>query len=385
MPRPIKVAFLVVDDRFAKLEPFPRFGAAPTALLNGFEALGDELEIHVISCTMSLQTQPQKIAKNIWFHGPMVQKSGFLRTLHAGCILAVRRIIHEIQPDLIHAQGTERWCAVAGVFNKIPKVLTIHGNLEAIDPLVRMHPRLYWKLQTWLQKLTLPRYDGVFCNSSYTEAHLSSRAKHTWKVPNPIRAEFFKIPASVNLSKERVVLLNVGVFQPRKRQLRLLQLAKELWRGGTKVTFRFVGALSSDAYSNECRILLDEGEKYGFAEYGGLKTAAELVEEMDRAHAMIHCPKEEAFGLVVGEGLARGMKIFGTAVGGILDITEGMKSCTLHEMDDWHGMAISIQQWVEEGSPKFTENIRIVRDRYSPQVIAGKHLEIYRELLGGAS
>lgn len=382
MKPPIKVAFIVVDDRFTKIEAVPRFGAAPTALLKGFESFADELEIHVVCCTMGDQPQPEKIGQNLWFHGRRVSKAGFLRTLHSGCILAVRRMIQEIQPDLIHAQGTERWCAVTGMFSSLPKVLTIHGNLEVIDPIVRPKPRAYWKLQTLLQKAAVPTYDGVFCNSAYTEEHLSRTAKHTWLVANPLRAEFFDLPPAPRANGGKITLLNVGLFQARKRQYRLLQLAKELWEAGVPIRFRFIGGLGDDNYGRSCRSLLEEGERLGFAEYVGMKSATELVAEMDRAHALIHCPEEEAFGLVVGEGLARGLKFFGTSVGGIRDITEGLQSCSLHGMEDWQGVAASIKDWVKNGAPRIPENIEIMRQRYSPKVIARRHLEIYRELLG---
>lgn len=380
----IKVAFIVVDDRFSTPSPVPRFGAAPSAVLHGLSKLPDDVEVHVICCTMGQPANPTKIADNIWFHPVDVPKAGFLRTLHSGCILAVRRALGEIKPDVVHAQGSERWCAVSGMFNHLPKLLTIHGNLEVIDPVIRSKPRAYWKLQTLLQKLAVPAYDGVFCNSAYTEEHLRPSARRTWLVPNPLRSEFFDIPHTSYPTGATVTILNVGLFQARKRQKNLLELAKELWHAGYPVVFRFIGRLGNDEYCLHCRALLDEGERLGYAEYGGMKTEPELVDEMDRAQAMIHCPVEEAFGLVVGEGLSRGLKFFGTAVGGIIDITSGLEACSLHEMEDWKGLAASITGWMRDGAPRVPANITIMRDRYSPEVIARRHLEIYRNLLGQA-
>jgi hypothetical protein len=77
MSRPLKIAFLTVDDRFTSIEELPRFGAAPTALLQGFEALGDEIELHVVCCTMGRQPSPAKLAPNVWYHGRPVPKDGY--------------------------------------------------------------------------------------------------------------------------------------------------------------------------------------------------------------------------------------------------------------------------------------------------------------------
>jgi glycosyltransferase involved in cell wall biosynthesis len=379
MKRPLKVAFVVVDDRFTSVEPLPRFGPAPTAVLSGFEEFPEELEVHVVCCTMGEQPAPARIGKHLHYHGAAVPKIGFLRTLHSGCIREVRRMVAAIRPDIVHAQGTERWCAVSAAWLPYPKVLTIHGNLAAIDPVMKMKPRSYWKLQTLLQKVSLPRFDGVFCNSDYTQSELAGSARRTWRVDNPLRTAFFDPPVAD--AAERIVILNVGLFQARKRQRELLMLAKRLWEAGVPVCFRFIGVMPDDEYTRECRRMIEEGEKHGYAEYGGVKTVDELVVEMDRARAAIHCPEEEAFGLVVAEAIARGLRFFGSAVGGINDITSGVPGCVLHAKDDWDGMAASIKSWVEAGAERNPAGVETMKERYSPRAIAGKHLEIYRELL----
>jgi glycosyltransferase involved in cell wall biosynthesis len=375
----MKIVILVVDDRFGAREPKPRFGAAFTALLAGFDACSAPFELHVVSCTLLEETETLKLSDKIWFHGIPVPKRGYLRSLHMGCLFAVKRAIREIQPDIVHAQGTERWCAVASMWLREAKVLTIHGNLVVIDKSIRSKPRLYWKLQTLLQRISLPRFDGVFCNSDYTEFCLKPSAKKTWRVDNPIRQDFF-MPRIEPVPSGRPVLVNVGIFQERKRQLELLYLAKRLHQQGVEVIFRFIGQLANDDYGRQCRILLDEGTQAGYAQYMGMRTSAELVAEMDRAHGMIHCPSEEAFGLVVAEGLSRGLKFFGSAVGGIKDITKGVPGCELLHPDDWAGVASAITSWIKNGAPRQPDAVPFMAERYAPEVIARRHLEIYREL-----
>ena len=177
--RPLKVAFVVVDDRFTRGGPVPFFGAAPTALLQGFEQLAGEVEVHVVCCTMGNHPKPEKLGKNIWFHAESVPEWGYLYSLHRGCHRAVRKMIDKIQPDIVHAQGTERWCAITVSKLPYPKVLTIHGFLRMIDPLMKMKPRWYWKTQTLLERLAIPRFDGVVAITSYTAKNAADiAAKH---------------------------------------------------------------------------------------------------------------------------------------------------------------------------------------------------------------
>ncbi len=381
MSRTLKVAFVVVDDRFTKSGLEPLFGAAPTALLQGFEELDGDVEVHVVCCTMGHHPKPDKIGKNIWFHSESVPKWGFLRTLHSGCIRSVNRMISRIDPDIVHAQGTERWCAISTAFLSLPKILTIHGNLEEIDPQYKPKPRPYWKLQTLLQKISVPKFDGVFCNSDYTEQCMRKRARKTWRVDNPIRAQFFSPPSPEPPGVATPVILNIGIFQVRKRQLEILHLAKKIHTAGGSLRFRFIGKLSTDPYGVACQELLQEGERLGYAEYAGTMTPEELIREMDQASGFVHCPSEEAFGLVVAESLARGLKFFGTSVGGIKDITRNVPGCELFGLDDWEGTFASIMSWLQEGAPRQPGAMPSMAERYTPKVIAMQHMDIYREVL----
>jgi len=130
----LKVALLVTDER----EPFkkydmtePYFLPAPESLLQGFVNLPG-LELHIVSCIQERpRSSPAKLAENIWFHTVHVPKLGWMRTLYQGCVRGVRRKLKEIRPDIVHAQGTERECAISAVLSGFPNVLTLHGVMRA--------------------------------------------------------------------------------------------------------------------------------------------------------------------------------------------------------------------------------------------------------------
>src|SRR6266436_5655642 len=141
----VKIAVITTDNR----EPHkkydasaPYFGTAPEALLQGFAQL-KEPEVHIISCTRQPVRSPDKLADNIWFHSLLVPKIGWMRTAFQGCIRAVRRKLREIQPSLVHGQGTESDCSISAIFSGFPNVLTIHGNMRLISRLNRAKPFSY--------------------------------------------------------------------------------------------------------------------------------------------------------------------------------------------------------------------------------------------------
>ncbi|MDE0836997.1 MAG: glycosyltransferase family 4 protein [Akkermansiaceae bacterium] len=380
----IRLAFIVVDDRFGVAEEAPRFGPAATAVLNGFAAMEDQLDVHVICCTLGELPSPTKLAPNIWFHSRALKKNDFLRSLHWGCIKAAKEMLAEIQPDIVHAQGTERWCAVAGLQFSGPKVLTIHGNLGDLNKGFTMRPRLYWGIQTLMHHFAVPRYDGVACVSNHVVDGIRNIAKKTWLIPNAIRPIFFKTPRTAARRSDRIVFLNIGVFAPWKRQDKILELAKQVWTKDKRAVFRFIGFLGPNEFGRKCMPLIEEGERLGFVELTGLKSPSEIIEELDAAHAMVHCPTEETFGLVVAEALSRDLKFFGSAIGGVKDITAGVPGCVLKSRDDWAGLESAILTWLSENAPMPSGSGEIIATRYAPEVAAHNHLAMYHELLEAA-
>jgi glycosyltransferase involved in cell wall biosynthesis len=381
----MKIALLTTDNREHDRDystPEPRFGTAPTALLQGFARL-PETEIHVISCTQQPLQSPEKIAPNIFYHSLLVPKLGWMRTLYQGCIRATRKKLREIRPDIVHGQGTERDCAVSAVFSGFPNVLTIHGNMKGVAEFYRSRIGSFQWLAAKLETPALGKTGGVLCNSAYTEKLVAPRARRVWRVPNAIRQVFFEPPP--RLARGALpILLNVGAVEPRKRQVEILALARRLWQRGLGFELQFAGVTAArTAYGAEFLRQLAAAEKDGYARHLGLLSTNELIAVFDRASALVHFPGEEAFGLVVAEALARNLKFFGAAVGGIVDITTGVEGAELFSETDWPGLENTVAQWLLADCPRPRGAATVMHQRYAPEIIARRHLEIYREVLGG--
>ena len=379
----MKIAILTTDSRehFRDYSnPTPWFGAAPEALLQGFAQLPD-VEVHVVSCTQQPLKSPEKIASNIFYHGLLVPKSGWLRTLYQGCIRATRKKLQELKPDIVHGQGTERDCALSAIFSGFPNILTIHGNLAELSRLFRLPVGSFFWLAGILENFTLRRTSGVFCNSTYTENLVRPRAPKTWPVPNALRLPFFEAP--VAHGQRKPVLLNIGMLEPRKQQVQMLKLAGNLWRRGLRFEFQFAGYFNPRRdYDAVFARELAVAEKAGYARHLGMLATQQLISVMDSAVALIHAPAEEAFGLVVAEAMARNLKFFGFATGGVVDIASGVEGAELLPPSDWPMLEEAIARWITAGCPRPMMAAETMRERYHPLVIARRHVEIYREVLG---
>jgi glycosyltransferase involved in cell wall biosynthesis len=381
----MKVAFLTTDSRehFKDYSnPKPYFGAAPEALIEGFKQLPAEIEVHVISCLQKEPiSSPAKLADNIYYHQLLVPNIGWLKTGYQGCIRRVRRRLQKIGPDIVHGQGTERDCAVSAVFSGYPNVITIHGNMAELARLQKASIGSFYWIQGRIETVCLRRSRGVFCNSLYTRDLVAPRANQCWLVPNAIRPTFLTSSSEIyNISK--LTLLNVGVISPRKRQVELLELAHEMFNEGTVLRWRFVGSCDPHSeYGSRFLQLMERAKACGYAEYIGELTCDQLVLAMDQAHALVHFPYEEAFGLVAPEALARGLFVFSSDVGGLRDILNRSNSARLIQSDDFGALKTAIASWAKEDRggrrPGPTPSVVL---QYSPRSIALAHLRIYNSV-----
>jgi glycosyltransferase involved in cell wall biosynthesis len=240
--------------------------------------------------------------------------------------------------------------------------------------------RLYGTLASLLEGHALARTNGVLCNSAYTKGLVHYRARKTWLVPNPIRTPFFQKSLCDPIT-DAPILLNVGLVTPRKRQLEILRGIRSLRRMGHVFKIVFCGGLSEDTeYGRQFTLELKAAEKEGFADFAGFLNVQDLVKLMDRSSGFIHYPSEEAFGLVVAEALARGLKFFGANLGGICDIVSDIPGTELH--DTMESLCTGVSKWLADGAPRHPHAAAEIERRYHPQVIANRHIQIYREILG---
>jgi glycosyltransferase involved in cell wall biosynthesis len=376
----LKIAFLTTDSRehFQEYQKdTPYFGTAPAALLEGFKDIG-EPEVHVISGSQTRMSSPAKLATNIWFHGFTVPKWGWLRTGYSGCILAVRNILAGIQPDLIHAQGTERDCAMTAAFCRRPKVLTIHGNCRAIAQFRQSRPFSYWWLQARLEQFCLPRFDGVVCISKYTKEWVSSLAKRTWLLPNAVDPSFFDIQPQKPAS--RPVILVVANVDARKNQIGLIHSLDNL----SKQHFfdvRFFGKCGEDPYGQEFRRLL---QARSWCIWGGMLDRDRLRNEFTKATAVMLPTWEDNCPMVVLEAQAAGVPVIASNVGGVPDLVQDGRTGLLTDPARPETMSKALARLL--GDPTLAKQLAEegrsqAKARFHPKVIAEKHLEIYREII----
>ena len=418
MKQVLRIAILTTDARGAMGFPnddLPNFGTAIRSLLEGFEMLGgygetdkeslgkpriryQELgtvppfEIHVISCTQQIMASPEKLASNIWFHSLHVPKAGWLRSGYLGCVLAVRKKLREIKPDLVHAQGTERDCAISAILSPYPKVLTIHGNLRLIKKQMGFKPFTAMWLQSYLEGLVVPLFDGVICITNYTRKAVEHEVPKTWVVPNAVEPSFLELgqqrfsdnssrPSTLDSRPRCPVILCVANIDPRKNQNEFIKALDPLAK---KISFevRFFGGCGTSEYAHEFRKLV---ASRSWCHYGGMLGREELKTQFEQADMLALPTHEDNCPMVVLEAQAAGVPVIASNVGGVPDLVEDEVTGLLVNPENPETFCTAVEKLIINNAP-FKEKLALsalqkAGAKYHPRIIAGKHLEIYKEIV----
>jgi glycosyltransferase involved in cell wall biosynthesis len=376
------VVQIIPDDRdvYKRYDlPAPVFGSAPTALLQGFAELGNEVEVHVVSCVRRDLPAPRQLAGNIYFH-QLVVRRGAARTVYVEHITRVRRELRKIGPQIVHGQGTETYAGICAAWSGFTNCITIHGNMRQVARKLRFQPFPYMHIVAASEWMALQKTHSVFCNSRYT-AECAKTLNHSCAyIKNAVRKEFFDL-AQARTSGE-VVLLCAGTVVSYKNQIALMEALDPI-AGNMPLRLVFAGGLAVGEYGKRFTEMVAARK---WCEHRGRVTSEELKELLASASALVHPTLEDSFGLVVAEAQALGVPVIASSIGGIPDLVEDQETGLLIDPNN----AQDIQERIGDLSNaplvrRITEQAHLfARKEYLPQIVASHHMECYRALLGRA-
>jgi glycosyltransferase involved in cell wall biosynthesis len=384
MIRPLRVALLTTESREYYKDygnPQPYFGTAPDALLQGF-AETSGVAVEVISCVRRPFESPVQLAPNIRYHAVLVPKIGWMSTGYQGCIRAVRRKLRELQPDIVHGQGTERDCAVTAVFSGYPNVLTIHGNMRRVAKVNRARPFSYAWLNAHLETWTIPRSDGVVCITHYTQEAIRNLARQTWVVPNAVDSRYL---AAKPARESPPLILCVGYISHLKNQVPFIRALDEL-AARRPLRVVFLGHTTpGEPAGDEFKAIIQSRpwcEHPGFADRDALRGWLERASVLALPSLEDNCP------MTVLEAMAAGTPVLAAKVGGLPDLVEDGVSGVFCDPLDPSSMRAGLARVLDD--PALADAIAATARtqamaRFQPTVIARRHVEVYREVLHGRS
>jgi glycosyltransferase involved in cell wall biosynthesis len=376
----MKIVQITTDSRehFKQYSlPEPYFGTAPHGLLRGFEQIPDH-EIHVISCSHQPTHAPEKIAQNIWFHQPIVGNYGWGKSLFSGCVLACRRLIAKIQPDIVHGQGTEKECALAAMLSGVTNVVTLHGNMRIHASRPEHNRSLYYKTVAFLEGLVLRHTDAVVAVSSFTKKLVSKETKRCVLIPNAVDPTYFEIKPDCPIIPR---FLFVGTIAPHKNPIGLIEACEPLLRS-RRCEIAIAG--SGNMQSAYGRSFNDLVESIPGVTLLGFLDREDLKKEYQRSTALIHPTFEDNCPMTVIEAMACGLPVLASAIGGVPDLVQHGMTGILFDPTRPCDILDAVDQLIHNpdiGKEMGSRAKEVAHERFHPLKVAQCHISLYEELI----
>jgi len=378
----MRVALITTDNRedrrdYAAASPW--FGNAVQALLDGFAEWPDEIQIDVISCARVRLPSPLQLAPNIIFHSVYVPSWAWLKTAYIGNILAVRRLLATLRPDLVHGQGTERDCALCAVFSGRPNMITIHGNMRRLALLNRAPSWSFSGITAALEGVAVRFADGVICLTEHTLSQVKTAARRVWRIPNAIRTT--TQPPNQGVRTPEPVILLVGDLVPHKHQLAFLEAITPL---RSEYPFRIAIHGKADPSDSYAASVLQFADRHPWCEYKGFSGHDELETAYAESSFLAHPSLEENMPMVVLEAMATGLPVAANRVGGIPDLIRHGETGLLFDMSQPDSVRQAMRElFMDTGlGRRLASGAREAAfTLHRPAIIARLHLEAYGSLV----
>jgi len=335
------------------------------------------LRLHIIALRKQFRRSLSFELDNAMFHCVRVPGGFRAPSLFWWDTIEVSRILRKIQPDLVHAWGSENGAASIATRLGYPSVVTMQGIMGWMKELGVAGA--YQKFAAVLEHSALRRLRHVSAESSFAIQYLGARypnlrLQQIEHAPNWL---FHSTPRHPQLSPRRFI--NVGTLSHAKGTDVLLAALDRLC-GTMEFELVIVGGASQeamDAYRRSCSAKL--WERIVFRNH---LTPEQLALELSRSALMIYPSRADNSPNAVKEAVAAGLPVVASAVGGIVDYVLPGENGFLFPPGDVEGCVRSIQQ----ACGQETLGMGIVpphvlsplRAHLSPRTMAGKFLSLYQ-------
>jgi N-acetylglucosaminyl-diphospho-decaprenol L-rhamnosyltransferase len=218
----------------------------------------------------------------------------------------LRRLVRDLEPELVIAWGMRSALATLGVARNVPLAADHHDFLPgpAIAALVR---------------LALRRFDVVTVPSRAVAADLGGEAEHVRVIHPGVDVERL---AAVAVPGDLSTVVTVGAMTGWKRPDLALEILARARRTRPELHLRLVGPeiTREPRLREQLRARTAQPDLAGAVTFVG--AVDEIETELARAGCLLHCADREPFGIVLAEALAAGRPVVAPDAAGPREIVE---------------------------------------------------------------
>lgn len=358
----------------------------------------EDLDLHVITCQGGVHDHQ----RSTWLGQPLhvCRRTRFGRvTFHARAVASIRRVLTEIRPDIVHAQGIGLY-TLAALAYPCPHVATVHGIAFREAKFSRgLAGFLRGLLDKFYEKYCLARLKNLISINPYVEQELVNIGGfkgRVFSIPNPVDERFFGHrcqPASDDsaacgsdrVTVEAPIVLFSGKVIPRKALLILLQALVQVREKVPSVTLRVAGPTDVDReYFKTCQRFVAEHGLDGRVSFLGSLSLEEMVREYERCAVVAMPSEQETAPVAIAEAMAVGRPVVATRACGMPYMIEDGRSGLLVGYGDVSGWAEALGTVLANPGLRRAMGVRgyeLAVARFHPRQVAEATRDAYYEIL----
>ena len=279
------------------------------------------LELHVVSFVRGLNHAVRRTVGAVQVdHLPGSPRLGYL-TRHARERKSLREVIRTRRPDVVHAQetGSSGYVCLRSA-QGVPVLVTVHGiareEVKYFSGVERLRASIF---SVAVQRYCIRHARYLLQSTRYPEAYFGSEIQgRIWEIGNPISDRFFSIDSTPEAGR----ILFVGALIERKRLLDLVEAMPRILATVPNAHVRVAGGGRDGRYVTKVRERLRSLGLDDRVRLLGSLSGEKLLGEFQSASVLVLPSAQETSPLAIGEGMAAGLPVVATRVGGVSDLVE---------------------------------------------------------------
>lgn len=258
----------------------------------------------------------------------------------------IRKKIIEVNPELVHCQGTftPYSLAAVSVCNRFPTVLTVHGIIAKESRYLWQSRRfrfVYEIIYPEIERFVLSKIPNIIVVSGYGKIAIKRVTRSNIHViPNGVDNTFFDV---TNQEVENRLLF-VGLIHPSKGILDLLKAIKEVKKSIPTIRLHIVGPIVDETYFVRLKGYANRNDMARNIVFRGPLIGEDLKKEYGECSIFVLPSKIEIQPIVLLEAMASCKPVIAANVGGIPSKVKNGRTGYLVESGDISALADRIIQ-----------------------------------------
>lgn len=351
-----------------------------------------EVELHILSQRSNIAAPFDCFQENIYFHFlkngstfPFLPV-GYSRIIPYDIFTGFKKDrkmllnkIREIDPDIIHAHGTETPYSIATVESGYPHLISLQG---IISELVKLTPNSRFRKLAQLEREVLKKGKNFVAKTDFVarlvrEANPDAAIYH---IDNIVHPAFFQI--SRNGSPKKIIVY-AGSINPSKGTKEIIIAFEHFTREFPRYRLSMIGN-GGIAYIKELKELADKLNIGDRITWRGFLSHQKIADTFKAAKVLVFPSKMDTSPNIVAEAMVSGLPVIATRVGGIPDMIIHQHTGYLIEKTDANLILSALKLLAADETlyQSLSSNAaKEARVRFSPQHNVEKVLNAYTDIL----